>query len=174
GIPVVQHLPGVGQNFQDHVAIGCVWEYRRPLPPRNNAGEATFFWRSSSHRAAPDLQVCQAEVPLCTPENADRFKPPPHCWTLLGGVLRPESRGRIRLPGPSPHDPTSLEASTLSQPDDVRGAGACVEICREVGNSLPLRPYAKREVMPGSLRGPALEDFIRNAASTSHHQTCSA
>ena len=25
GIPVVQHLPGVGQNFQDHVAFDCVW-----------------------------------------------------------------------------------------------------------------------------------------------------
>jgi choline dehydrogenase len=36
GIPVVQHLPGVGQNFQDHPAIGCVWEYSEALPPRNN------------------------------------------------------------------------------------------------------------------------------------------
>ncbi len=25
-IPVVQHLPGVGQNFQDHIGIGCIWE----------------------------------------------------------------------------------------------------------------------------------------------------
>src|SRR5262249_39348239 len=31
GIPVAQHLPGVGQNFQDHFAVGCVWEYRLPL-----------------------------------------------------------------------------------------------------------------------------------------------
>ena len=33
GIPLVQHLPGVGQNFQDHPAIGCIWEYRKPLAP---------------------------------------------------------------------------------------------------------------------------------------------
>jgi len=31
GIPVVQHLPGVGQNFQDHFGVGCVWEYQQPL-----------------------------------------------------------------------------------------------------------------------------------------------
>src|SRR6266404_5491849 len=31
GIPVVQHLPGVGQNFQDHPAFDCVWEYREAL-----------------------------------------------------------------------------------------------------------------------------------------------
>src|ERR1700737_4861443 len=45
GIDVVQHLPGVGRNFQDHIFIPCVWEYKTPIPPRNNAGEATFFWK---------------------------------------------------------------------------------------------------------------------------------
>ena len=42
GIDVVQHLPGVGRNFQDHILTGCVWEYKTPLPLRNNAAEATF------------------------------------------------------------------------------------------------------------------------------------
>jgi choline dehydrogenase len=43
GIPVVQHLPGVGQNFEDHVAVCCLWEYPQPLRPHNNATEATFL-----------------------------------------------------------------------------------------------------------------------------------
>jgi choline dehydrogenase-like flavoprotein len=174
GIPLVQHLPGVGQNFQDHFAIGCVWEYQQALPPRNNAGEATYFWKSNSSLETPDLQVCQVEVPLCSPETAAEFSPPPHSWTLYGGVVRPQSRGRIRLTGTNVHDPIEIEANTLSHPDDLRAAIACVEICREVGNSLPLRPYTKREVMPGNLQGVALEDFIRDAASTYHHQTCTA
>jgi choline dehydrogenase len=46
GIGVVQHLPGVGQNFQDHFGISCIWEYQQPLAPRNNAGEATFSGRA--------------------------------------------------------------------------------------------------------------------------------
>ena len=174
GISVVQHLPGVGQNFQDHFAMGCVWEYQQALPPRNNAGEATCFWKSSSSLETPDLQICQVEVPLCSRETAARFSPPTRSWTLYGGVVRPQSRGRIRLTGPNVHDPIQIEANTLSHPDDMRAAIACVEICREVGNSLPLWPYAKREVMPGNLRGAELEDFIRDAASTYHHQTCTA
>ena len=174
GIPLIQHLPGVGQNFQDHFGIGCIWEYNEPLAPRNNAGEATYFWKSDSRVETPDLQTCQVEVPYCSAENAARFNPPSASWTLLGSVVRPKSQGRIRLTGLRADDPIQIEANMLSHPDDLKGAIACVKLCREVGNSLPLRPYTKREVMPGNLRGPSLEDFIRDAAATYHHQTCTA
>jgi len=174
GIPVVQHLPGVGQNFQDHFAVGCMWEYQEPLAPRNNGGEATFFWKSNPGLDTPDLQTCQVEVPLCSAETGAKFNPPAASWTLYGGVVRPKSRGQIRLTGPNPDDPIQIEANTLSQPDDLKAAVACVELCREIGNSAALRPFTKREVMPGNLRGAALEDFIRDAASTYHHQTCTA
>jgi choline dehydrogenase len=174
GIPVVQHLPGVGQNFQDHVGIGCVWEYRQPLAPRNNGAEATFFWRSNPDLDTPDLQACQIEVPVCSPGNRAKFNPSPASWTMYGGVVRPKSRGQIRLTGLNPDDPIQIETNMLSHPDDMKAAVACVELCREIGNSAALRPFTKGEVMPGNLGRAALEDFIRDAASTFHHQTCTA
>jgi choline dehydrogenase len=174
GIPVVQHLPGVGQNFQDHFGIGCIWEYQQPLAPHNNAGEATFFWKSNPALDAPDLQTCQGEIPICSAETAATFNPPAASWTLLGGVVRPKSRGRIRLRGPNPNDPVEIEANTLAHPDDLKAGIACVELCREIGNSTPLRSFTKREVMPGNLRGAALEGFVRDAATTYFHQTCTA
>ena len=174
GIPVVQHLPGVGQNFQDHFGIGCIWEYPQPLPIRNNGGEATFFWKSNPSLDTPDLQTCQGELPFSTAETAAKFNPPAASWTLFGGVVRPKSRGQIRLTGPNPDDPVQIEANTLSHPDDLKAAIACVEVCREIGNSTPLRPFTKREVMPGNLRGAALEDFVRDATATYFHQTCTA
>src|ERR1700756_5585563 len=76
GIPLVQHLPGVGQNFQDHPAIGCIWEYQKPLAPHNSASEATFFWKSDPSLDTPDIQTCLAEVPLTSTEMLTRFKPP--------------------------------------------------------------------------------------------------
>src|ERR1700730_12560909 len=82
-IPVVQHLPGVGQNFQDHFAVGCMWEYQEPLAPRNNGGEATFFWKSNPGLDTPDLQTCQVEVPLCSAETGASSTPPP----LLGRCM---------------------------------------------------------------------------------------
>ncbi len=174
GIPLVQHLPGVGQNFQNHFAIGCIWEYEKPLVPRNSASEATFFWKSNPGLDTPDLQGCQVEVPFASPEMAARFNLPAAAWTLFGGVARPKSRGKIRLTGAGPLDPIQIEENALSHPDDLRTAIAGVELCREIGNSAPLRPFTKREVMPGKLQGAELENFIRDAASTYWHQTCTA
>jgi choline dehydrogenase len=174
GIPVVQHLPGVGQNFQDHPGIGCIWEYQKPLAPRNNGGEATFFWKSDPSLDTPDIQTCQVELPLSSAEMLTRFNPPAGSWAMFGGLVRPKSRGRIRLTGPDPLDPLQIEPRHLSHPDDLKAAIACVQLCREIGNSDALRPLTKREVMPGNLKGTALENFIRDSVVTYHHQTCTA
>ena len=174
GIPVVQHLPGVGQNFQDHVGFCSVWEYQEPLPPRNNMGEATFFWKSDPGLESPDLQACQAEVPHSSAETIARFGLPASGWTMFGGIVRPKSRGHLRLTGPNPLDPVEIEANFLSHPDDLKAAIACVELCREIGNSAALRPFTRREVMPGNLKGAALEGYIRDAAMSYWHETCTA
>src|SRR5262249_12897476 len=149
GIPIVQHLPGVGQNFQDHPGCHCVWEYQEALPPRNNMAEATFFWKSECEMDTPDLQTCQAEIPVSSTENTARFALPGSGWTLFGAVARPKSRGQLRLMGPNALDPIQIEANLLSHPDDLKAMMACVELCREIGNSAALRPFTRREVMPG-------------------------
>jgi choline dehydrogenase len=173
-IPVIQHLPGVGQNYQDHFGIGCIWEYPTPLPPRNNVGESTFFWTSDSRLDTPDLHMCQAEIPMCSPETASRFAPPAASWTMFAGIARPKSTGRVRLSGPAFSDAPVIDTNLLSHPADLKAAIAVVELCREISNSPELRPFIKREVMPGSLKGAELEDFIRDAAVTYWHQSCTA
>jgi hypothetical protein len=87
---------------------------------------------------------------------------------------RPKSRGRIRLTGPNPMDAVQIETNMMSHPDDLKAAIACVQLCREIGNSAALRPFTKREVMPGNLKGAALENFIRDSVVTYWHQTCTA
>jgi choline dehydrogenase len=163
-----------GRNFQDHFGIGCVWEYQQPLPPRNNASEATFFWKSDPALDTPDLQAMQAETMFCSAETAAKFNPSADSWTMFGGVVRTTSRGHLHLTGPNPHDRIEIEADILSHSDDMKAAIACVELCREIGNSAPLRPFTKREVAPGKLKGLALEDFIRDGAISIRHQTCTA
>src|SRR5260221_1559784 len=81
-IPVVQHLPGVGQNFQDHVGIGCLWEHPEFPPPRNNGAEVTFFWKSYPSLEIPDLQTCLGEMLACSIETGAQLAPPAKSWTI--------------------------------------------------------------------------------------------
>lgn len=177
-IPVVQHLPGVGKNFQDHILLaGCVWEYETPEAPRNNSAEFTFFWKSDSRLPAPDIQPMLEECAFgseVTRAAYDLPVDPSHAWTLAPGLVRPKSRGHLTLTGKRRRDPIRVHANFLSEPDDLKALLTCLEICREIGNSADLKPFVRRELMPGPLAGAALEDFVRNAAGTYFHQTCTA
>src|SRR5439155_7325137 len=118
-----------------------------------------FYWRSSSELPGPDVFTIVSELPFASAENALRFTMPEAGWTLFSAIARPKSRGQIRLTGPGALDPVKIEANLLANADDVTTALACVEMCREVGNSAAIKPFAKREVMPGNLKGTELENF---------------
>jgi choline dehydrogenase-like flavoprotein len=173
-IPVVQHLPGVGQNFQDHIGFGCLWEYGEPFGPSSSWCESTFYCKSQPSLDGPDLQVCCGDAGVRASYTSDTQNAPADCWTMRGAVVRPKSSGQVRLTGPNAADPVRIEANALCHPDDLKAARACVELCREIGNSAGLVPYAKREAAPGNLKGTDLDNYIRDTASTYWHQTCTA
>ena len=173
GVDVVQHLPGVGRNFTDHILVPCVWEFRAPLSFRNNGGEATLFWKSDPSLDTPDLQPILAEAPFATAETA-HFLPPEPSWSMFVSIVRPHSRGHLRITGPSPSDPIEIVANTFSDPADMTAMIRAIELCREIGKSAGMSPFVRREVMPGNLKGGALESFVRDATSTFWHYACTA
>jgi choline dehydrogenase len=172
-IKVKHHLPGVGRNFQDHVLLaGCIWEYNTPLPPANNAAEATFFWKSDPALDTPDLQPFQIEVPYASEVTGPQFNPPAGSWSIAPGLVRPKSRGRVTLASANPADMALVDGGFLTHPDDVKALMRGIALCREIGNSAPMKEFVKREVMPGPLEGDALRDFMRNATGTYFHESC--
>lgn len=173
GIDVIQHLPGVGQNHQDHVSFGCIFEYRQPQQIGHGGSEATLYWKSDPRLDLPDLFHCQMEFPV--PSEATACPDvPTHGWTMFAGLAHPKSRGVVRLSGPDVTDPVMIEANTLADPDDLRMAIATIELCRELGNDAAFRELVKREVMPGKLGPQEMESYVRNAAVTYWHQACTA
>ena len=50
-----------------------------------------------------------------------------------------------------------IHANTFAEPDDLKALLRGVELAREIGNDPALKPYAKREVMPGNLGPKVLE-----------------
>ena len=175
GIVPIEHIPGVGKNLQDHIGpASCMWEYEKALAPRNNGAEATFFWKSDSKLDTPDMQVIQGEVPFASAEAVAQFHPPAGSWILWPGLVRPLSRGYLQLTGPDPTQDLEIYANTLAHPDDMTAILRCVELCRQIGSSSALKPFVKREVMPGRLGDADLRNFVRNATITVWHQAGTA
>src|SRR5215471_7241443 len=170
GIPVIQHLPGVGAGFQDHPGVCCLWGSSDSLPTRP-APEAVIYGKSVTGLGSPDFQILPA---VFSTGDAARLGLPGGGWVLVGNVVQPKSRGRIRLTGSDPADPVQIEANYLCDPDDRKAALACVELCREIGNSRALRPFVTREVIPNNSERAALENYIRGTAFSFWHQTSTA
>jgi choline dehydrogenase len=170
GIPVVQHLPGVGQGFQDHPAFCCLWDCPESLPT-SLVPNAVIYGKSEACLDSPDFQILQA---VLSAGDAAQLGLPARGWALIGNVVQPKSRGRIRLTGSDPTDRVQIEGNYLCDPDDRKAAFACLELCREIGNSSALRPFVSRELIPDNLERPRLENYIRETAFSFWHQTSTA
>jgi choline dehydrogenase len=172
GLPVVAHLPGVGQNFQDHsMAASCLWEAPE-LVPNNNKAEATFFWKSRSDLPAPDIQPFLIEVPFLSEKHFGYAAP--NAWALAPGLVRPRSRGSVRLKSTNPTDALNLTWNPLGDPEEMRALRYATELCRDIGNSAEMRPFVKREILPTPVYKNDLENFIRNGVTSYGHATCTA
>jgi choline dehydrogenase len=171
GIPLVQHLPGVGQNFQDHFAFAsCVWECQQPAEQSGNVGQAILFWKSDPSLETPDIQIFQGLVR----SEVATLQASADSMIMVPSIVRPRSRGRLRLTGPNPLDPIEIHANVFGNPGDLKALTTAIELCRDIADSEIFRPFLKHKIAPGSLKGSALEQILRNSVSTIWHQSCTA
>lgn len=172
GIPVLQHLPGVGRDLDDHMRLPCMWEATDAPLPVPTRSQAVSFWEDERRPGAPEFVMYVSPAPSVSPESAAQYPPPPRCVTLMPAMrLRRGSRGRVRLASTDPLAGPRIETNFLADPDDLRSALAAVTMAREVGNSAALRPFVAREVSPASTEAETVELFLRNAAETYWHQS---
>jgi choline dehydrogenase len=91
---------------------------------------------------------------------------------MFAGIAQPQSSGTIRLTGANPHDALDIRTNALTHESDIKAAMAAIRLAREIGNAQPLRSLLKREAIPGTLTQTDLFEFIKNAAVTFWHETC--
>ncbi|WP_446902749.1 GMC family oxidoreductase [Burkholderia sp. YIM B11467] len=173
GIRATHHLPGVGKNLQDHLLCSVIFEASRPIPaPRNNLLESQLFCRSDKRRIGPDLQPLFMHIPYYAPG----FEGPANAWTLCAGLVRPASRGEIRLASNDPGAPPVLDPRYLSEQSDLERLAKAVQICRDIGNRPAFDEWRAREVLPGpdGDDDATLREYVRRACMTYHHMagTC--
>ncbi|MFJ8083606.1 GMC family oxidoreductase [Streptomyces sp. NPDC096205] len=168
-IPVVADLPGVGENFHNHVLTGLIAETREPVePPRQNLSESALFLTSQPGLDAPDLQIAFVHAPFDIIVGQQH----PNAVSILPGVVRPLSRGWVRLASADPLAKPLVNPNYLGDPADVERLVQAVELSREIFATAAFSGALKGELMPGpEVRTKAeLTAFVRERADSYHHQ----
>jgi choline dehydrogenase len=175
GIDVLVDLP-VGENLHDHALVPLVHSAEATIPepvPGTWAGQTHLFARSRPGLTAPDLQPLFFTFPAY---DETWMQGPPNGFTFMAGIVRPASRGSIRLRSADPEDELVIDPAYLSRDADVDGILAAIELCREIAATRALAEWGLKELYPGpELRTrDELVDFARRSVLTYHHQvgTC--
>ena len=86
-------------------------------------------------------------------------------------LLRPQSRGELKLASADPRDKIRIHQNFLSEEADVRTIRDGVKLVREVGRQEPLKKFGTIEVDPGpDVTGDdEIDAFVRRNAATAHH-----
>src|SRR5713226_6793745 len=153
GIDVVENLPGVGENLQDHVLVsGVVFKYKGKMPDRpadSNAVEVEAYL-SSGPSGNTDISLVLHQLPVVTPEGASRFgTPPPDTFTIAPALVQPTSKGAVRLASNSFQDAAVIDGNYLGTDHDFEAVVRAIEVARELGSQHAFDNVREIEVMPG-------------------------
>jgi choline dehydrogenase len=174
-VKVVEHLPGVGQNLQDHILVsGVVFKYKGKMPDRpvnSNAIEAKAYLSSGASQDPSDISLVLEQLGAVTPEAAARFgAPPPDAFTIAPALVQPSSRGQVRLSSANWQDPAVIDPNYLGTDQDRRALIAAIEAARELGHQQAFNEVRDVELIPGP-RADAqdIDDLARTGSGSFGH-----
>ena len=157
--------PGIGANLHDHLLVRLVFATRQALPPQVDTGHAGItYHKSHSSLPGPDIQIFgrlnAPNVPGLKPEEG---------YLTMPGLLKPKSRGTVRLASADPSAPLLVDPNYFADPADVDAYVASVELAMAIGNGKGFDGVRKEQVsIPGAKRAEII-DYIRANAATYFH-----
>jgi choline dehydrogenase-like flavoprotein len=170
GISVAQDLPGVGRHLEDHLLLaGVAYAARREVArSRYNHADAVLYVPRSDPDDSPEVLVMCLSLPFVLP-GVGPLAPP--AYVLAPCLMRPRSRGGVRLASDDPLAPALIDPNYLSEAADLDTLAQGVELAREIGNAPAFADWRKREVYPGADWSSRADrrKFIVRAANSFHH-----
>ncbi len=171
GIPINKYLPGVGENFQDHLQLRSVYavEGAETLNTRSRSlwGQAQMLFEYALRQSGP-LSMAPSQLGAFTrsdpgqphpniayhvqPLSLDAFGEPLHAFDAFTASvchLNPGSRGRVQLRSAASTEAPSIQPNYLSTAEDRRVAADALRTTRHIVEQPALAPYRPREVTPG-------------------------
>ncbi|MGE5640984.1 MAG: GMC family oxidoreductase [Clostridia bacterium] len=171
-IPVVHHLPGVGENLHDHLQIRLQYKVRnaktlngianswwgkaamaaeyalfRTGPLTMPPSQAGAFAKSDPSQPTPNIEW------HLQPLSLDKFGDPLHSFPAITPSvcnLRPSSRGWVRIKSARPSDYPEIKLNYLATNDDRKVAVDGIRFTRRIMASKALAKYEPEEYRPGT------------------------
>ncbi|KAF7695116.1 choline dehydrogenase, mitochondrial [Silurus meridionalis] len=194
-IPVVQHLPGVGSNLQDHLElyiqqkcikpitlykaqkpfqmakIGLEWLLRFTGSGATAHLESGGFIRSRPGVTHPDIQFHFLPSQVI---DHGRAMPKLEAYQVHVGPMRSTSVGWLKLKSRNPLDHPLIEPKYLSTDIDVQEFRQCVKLSREIFAQPAFEPFRGVELQPGiSVHSDAeIDALVRQKADSAYHPSC--
>ena len=195
GIDVKHHLPGVGENLQDHLEVyvqhACtqpvsVWPamqwYNQPFvglqwllfkngPVASNHFEAGGFIRSNNEVAYPNLMFHFLPVAV----RYDGTSPSSgHGYQVHIGPMYSNSRGSVKLKTAVPTDKPALRFNYLSTPEDRREWVEAIHCAREILNQPAFDEFNGGELSPGPDVQSDMDilKWVGYEGETAYHPSC--
>jgi choline dehydrogenase len=171
GIAVQADLPGVGQNLHDHLLTFVIHEASREIPaPKNNILEAHLFAKSDPRLLSPDHQP----LFMCNAPPLPTLEIPANAYATAPGIIRPASRGELKLTAADPAAPLHIDPRYLSEPADLNALVHSLEVTIEIMESPAFAKWRKRAVWPQATTRAERIEWVRQTCETYHHQagTC--
>ena len=192
GIAVAVDRPAVGADLQDHIdyvhgwktasrdfvgdSLAGIWtmvkaiaEHRRKRTGMMTTpfAESGGFWRSEPGLPAADIQYHFVPAML---EDHGREKVHGHGFSIHACVLRPESRGTVRLASSDPAAAPAIDPNFLDDDRDIATLRRGVRLMHRIVEVAPLANYAPQDRHPVNLDDDAaLDHLIRSRADTVYH-----
>lgn len=199
GIDVLHHSPEVGANLQDHYILTMSWRLREGAYSYNQqlsgmrlignvlsyvmarkgamtipAAQVGAFVKSDPALDRPDIQF------HCLPVTGDldaamageKSKLSPWPGLTFGPcVLRPESRGQVRLSAPDPETVPDICHNWLAETSDQQLSLKAMRMARDLVATRALGGLVEAEVWPGAARAGDAEllDYARAYGNTGYH-----
>lgn len=195
GVKVVNDLPGVGQNLQDHLQLRLMYKVSKPITTNDDLrtlfsqakiglqwlltrtgplgigiNQGGLFTKILPGSETPDIQFHFGTL------SADMAGGKPHPWsgcTFSVCQLRPESRGSVEIKSTDPMEPPSMRPNYLDAETDRICAVESIKYARRLAATNALKPYLVEEHKPGAgvHTDDEILDFAREYGATIFHPT---
>ncbi|GGG95577.1 choline dehydrogenase [Staphylococcus pragensis] len=197
GIEPRMHLPGVGENFEDHLEvyiqhkckepvslqpsldikrmpwIGLQWIFARKGAAASNHFEGGAFVRSNDQVDYPNLMF--HFLPIAVRYDGQKA-PVAHGYQVHVGPMYSNSRGSLKIKSKDPFEKPSIVFNYLSTKEDEQEWVEAIRVARNILSQHAMDPYNGGEISPG----PSVQtdeeilDWVRKDGETALHPSCSA